>query len=336
MICQDQPRIRLVHLPTPLEAAPRLSEALGITLLIKREDLAGLCVGGNKSRLLEFAIGSLRGRGVDTLIAHAAGQSNKLRDIAAVAARCGMKAILLIPADGTPVQGNRLLFDILGAEMRPISAGPDRAAIMAAQEAVAAEVTRAGGRPAILDRHLGYGIDATIAYVDAAEELHRQLAALPAAPYSVFIAAGAGMTVAGLALGLKHLGSPARVAGVCIASRAAELAPEIEFHATRAAERLGIATRLAAADLDLLDPHPGTGYAALPPALVGVIRRFARLHGMVLDQVYNAKVALALVEQAEAGRIPPGATVVHVNTGGGPAIYDAAAALSGPVQGDAA
>jgi 1-aminocyclopropane-1-carboxylate deaminase/D-cysteine desulfhydrase-like pyridoxal-dependent ACC family enzyme len=67
-----------------------------------------------------------------------------------------------------------------------------------------------------------------------------------------------------------------------------------------------------------------------------VIRRFARLHGMVLDPVYNAKVALALVEQAEAGRIPPGATVVYVNTGGGPAFYDAAAALSGPVQGDAA
>jgi 1-aminocyclopropane-1-carboxylate deaminase/D-cysteine desulfhydrase-like pyridoxal-dependent ACC family enzyme len=338
MICQGQPRIRLVHLPTPLEAAPRLSEALGITLLIKREDLAGLCAGGNKSRLLEFALGSLRDRGVDTLIAHAAGQSNKLRDIAAAAARCGMRAILLIPdrPDPAPPQGNRLLFDILGAEVRAVPAGPDRASIMAAQEAAAAEVAGAGGHPAILDRHLGYGIDATIAYVDAAEELHRQLAALPATPHSVFIAAGAGMTVAGLALGLKHLGSPARVAGVCIASRAAELAPEIEFHATRAAERLGIATRLAAADLDLLDPHPEIGYAALPPALVGVIRRFARLHGMVLDPVYNAKVALALVEQAEAGRIPPGATVVHVNTGGGPAIYDAAAALSGPVQGDAA
>lgn len=329
MICQGQPRIRLVHLPTPLEAAPRLSAALGINLLIKREDLTGLCVGGNKSRLLEFALGSLRDQGVDTLIAQAAEQSNKLRDIAAAAARCGMRAILLIPPPAaTALQGNRLLFDLLGAESRVVETGPDRASIIAAERAVAEEVSRAGGHPAILDRQLGYGIDATIAYVDAAEELHHQLAALPAPPHSVFIAAGAGMTVAGLALGLKHLGSPARVAGVCIASRAAELAPEIEHHAARAAARLGIATRLTAADLDLLDPHPEIAYGALPPALVGVIRRFARLHGMVIDPVYNAKVALALVERAEAGRIPPGASVVFVNTGGGPALYASAAALS--------
>ncbi len=332
MICAGQQRVRLVHLPTPLEAAPRLSAALGINLLIKREDLTGLCVGGNKSRLLEFAIGSLRGQGVDTLIGYAAEQSNKLRDIAAVAARCGMRAILLIPGppppDGQPLQGNRLLFDILGADVRVVPPGLDQAAVMAAQQAVRDEVAGAGGHPVILDRNLAYGIDATIGYVDAAEELHQQLAASAAAPHSVFIAAGGGMTVAGLALGLKHLGSPARVNGVCIATHAAELAPQIEFHARRAAERLQLATRLNAADLTLLDDQVDSGYGVVTPALVEVIRRFARLHGMVIDPVYNAKVALTLVEQVAAGRIPKGATVVYVNTGGGPAIYESATALS--------
>lgn len=122
------------HLPTPLEAAPRLSEALGIEVLIKRDDLTGLCVGGNKARLLEFAIGSLRGAGADTLIAYAAEQSNKLRDIAAVAARFAMKVILLIPGparpDGEVLQGNRLLFDLLGADVRVVAPGADRAAAM--------------------------------------------------------------------------------------------------------------------------------------------------------------------------------------------------------------
>jgi 1-aminocyclopropane-1-carboxylate deaminase/D-cysteine desulfhydrase-like pyridoxal-dependent ACC family enzyme len=331
MMCAGQTRVRFVHLPTPLEAAPRLSAVLGINLLIKREDLTGLCVGGNKSRLLEFVIGSLRDKGVDTLIAYAAEQSNKLRDIAAVAARCGMQAILLIPGppppDGKPLQGNRLLFDILGADVRVVTTGPGRAAIMAVQEAVRDEVVRAGRCPAILDRHLDYGIDATIAYVDAAEELHRQLATSAASPHSVFIAAGAGMTAAGLTLGLKHLNSPARVTGVCISTRAAELAPEIEFHAARAAERLRLSTGLSAADLTLLDDQVDIGYGVVTPALVGVIRWFARLHGMVIDPVYNAKVALALVEHVATGRIPKGATVVYVNTGGGPAIYDSAAAL---------
>lgn len=237
MICQDQPRVRFANLPTPLEEAPLLSDVLGFDLLIKREDLSGLCVGGNKSRLLEFAVGSLRDRRVDTLIAHAGPQSNKLRDIAAVAARCGMKAVLLIPATcgaaGMPPQGNRLLFDILGADVRIVAPDLDRTAIMAAQEAVRSEMAQGGRHPAILDRHLDYGVDATVAYVDAAEELHRQLAGRTTAPSSVFIAVGAGMTVAGLALGLKHLGSPMRVIGVCIGSRAADLAPEIELHAAR-------------------------------------------------------------------------------------------------------
>lgn len=335
MICQDRPRVRFVHLPTPLEAAPLLSEALGVDLLIKREDLAGLCVGGNKARLLEFAIGSLRHQGVDTLIACAAEQSNKLRDIAAVAARCGMKAVLLVPGDprkhgGTPPQGNRLLFDILGAEVQLIPPDLDRAAILAAQELVRDACAAAGRSAAILDRALGYGIDATIAYVDAAEELHRQLAG-SAAPHAVFIAAGAGMTAAGLALGLKHLGSPMRVTGVCIAGRAAELAPEIERHARRAAEALGISTRLCAEDLTLVDDYAAVGYGVLTPPLVGVIRRFARLHGLVVDPVYNAKVALALVDGIATGRIPRGARVVYVNTGGSPATYDYAETLAGGV-----
>ncbi len=335
MICQGQPRISFAHLPTPLEAAPRLSAALGIELLIKRDDLTGLCVGGNKARLLEFAIGSLRGQGVDTLIAHAAEQSNKLRDIAAAAARFGMKAILLVPgpppAAGQTLQGNRLLFDLLGADVRVVPPNADRAEIMAAQQAVRDEVARAGGKAAILDRQLDYGIDATIAYVNAAEELCQQLAAASISPSAVFIACGAGMTAAGLALGLKHLGAPMRVHAVSIASRAADLGREIEGHAARAAQRLGLDTRLAAADLTLVDDHPDIAYGEVTPELVAVTRRFARLHGMVIDPIYNAKVALALVEQVETGRIAQGARVVFVNTGGAPAIYNEAAALSAPL-----
>ncbi|OSQ55733.1 hypothetical protein MCRY_20180 [Marivita cryptomonadis] len=333
MLCQNQPRERFVHLPTPLEAAPRLSRDLGINLLIKREDLAGLCVGGNKSRLLEFALGSLRDTGVDTLIAYAAPQSNKLRDIAAVAARCGMKAVLLIPSEGgddnTVLQGNRLLFDILGAEVRGVAADLNRAGILKAQEAARDGMVRQGRRPIILDRKLDYGIDATIAYVDAAEELLCQLAERQVTPHSVYIAVGAGMTAAGLALGLKHLGSTMRVVGVCISSPAEDMAPEIESHAARASRRLGLPTSLKASDLTLIDDQIGAGYGVLTPDLTATVHRFARLHGMVIDPVYNAKVAQALCEAAESGRIPKGETAVYVNTGGGPAIYDFSAALGG-------
>jgi len=322
-----------VHLPTPLEQAPRLSEMLGVDLLIKREDLAGLCVGGNKARLLEFALGSLRAKGVDTLIAHAAAQSNKLRDIAAAAARFGMRAVLLIPAsrgatETLPPQGNRLLFDILGADVRLVAPNFDAASIMISQEEVRDEMAREGRRPAILDRRLEYGADATIAYVDAAEELLGQLAASGKKPHSLFIAAGAGMTAAGLALGLKHLRSPMRVMAVSTSGRARDLAPDIEQHAARAAERLGLTTRLSSGDFTLIDEYAASGYGVLTPALADAMRLFARAHGMVIDPVYNAKVACALVDKVADGRILRGATVVYVNTGGGPAIYDYSDALS--------
>jgi 1-aminocyclopropane-1-carboxylate deaminase/D-cysteine desulfhydrase-like pyridoxal-dependent ACC family enzyme len=333
MICHGQPRTRLIHLPTPLEAAPRLSEMLGVDLWIKREDLAGLCVGGNKSRLLEFVIGSLQQQGVDTLVAYAAAQSNKLRDIAAAAARCGMQAVLLIPrGDEGPPQGNRLLFDVLGADVREVAADLDRQAIVAAQEAASAELAAQGRRPASLDRALDYGVEATIAYVDAAEELHRQFAALPKAPSALFIAAGAGMTVAGLALGLKHVGSPVKVIGVCIASGGADLAAAVADHADRASARLGLATRLYPGDLVLVDDYVAPGYGVLTPAQVDITQRFARRHGMILDPVYNAKVALAMTDWIADGRIPRGDGVVFVNTGGAPAIYQYAAGIADSLE----
>lgn len=330
MICDGQPRERFAHVPTPLERAPRLSEALGVNLLIKREDLAGLCIGGNKTRLLEFALGSLRAQGVDTLVASAAEQSNKLRDIAAAAARCGMKAVLLIPRQDveTPAQGNRLLLDILGATIREIEPGLAEDAVLATEEKVREELARAGRNAVALNRHLDYGIDATIAYVDAAEEMHQQLQALGEVPHSVFIAGGAGMTAAGLALGLKHLGAKSRVTAVSVVSSGDALRSAIAWQAGRAAERLAIPTRLQGDDLTIADDYAGAGYGVLTPRAADTIRLFAGLHGMIIDPVYNANVALAIRDRIASGHVPRGATVVYFNTGGLPAIFTYGAELA--------
>ncbi len=331
MICAALPRERFVHLPTPLEAAPRLSAALGVEVLVKREDLAGLCAGGNKARLLEFAIGAVREQGADTLIACAAAQSNKLREIAAAAARCGLHAVLLVPGEtGTaPPQGNRLLLDLLGAQVRPVRAGLDEAGVLAAQESVREELVRAGRRPAIFDRRLDYGVHATAAYVDAAEELLGQLAARSIDAEHVYVTVGAGMTAAGIALGLKHLGARARVTGVCVARNVEAVTADIVSHAGRAAAHLGLSTNLLAGDLTLTDRFVGAGYGIVTPALVDAVRTVARCHGIVLDPVYNAKTALALLEHAAGGEVAPGTTVVLFDTGGAPGIFPHHVALAG-------
>lgn len=313
-------RTRFAHLPTPLEAAPRLTEALGgPDILIKREDLCGLAFGGNKTRLMEYVIGDALERGIDAVVAAASPQSNKLREVAAAAARVGMRAVLLVDGDPTPTppQGNLLLFDLLGAEVRFLGRGRD---VLAAQREVQAELERAGHRVAVLDRRLAYGALATAAYVDAARELVEQLADRRLEPEWIFVTVGAGMTLAGLVLGLKHLGSRARVVGVSVSGAAATVAPDVVDHARRAAELLGLATAVTEADFQLIDgAHPG--YGLMSPDVAETIRLVARHHGMVLDPVYNAKTMRALIEQIGKGELEPRDTVVLVNTGGAPALF---------------
>jgi 1-aminocyclopropane-1-carboxylate deaminase/D-cysteine desulfhydrase-like pyridoxal-dependent ACC family enzyme len=259
---EHPPRVRFATLPTPLEEAPRLAEALGgIRLYVKREDLSGLSFGGNKSRLLEYVIADLLERGVDTVVAVAAAQSNKLREVAAAAARFGLHAVLLIddePPQGTP-QGNLLLYDLLGAEVRFLGKPPAGRDMLAAQELVAAEeevkaeLERAGRKVELLERRLGYGVLATAAYVDAAREVVDQFAEQAIEPDRIFITAGGGATIAGLVLGLKHLRCPARVVGVSVLQPPETVIAGAVELARRCAELLGIETRITAEDFTVLD-----------------------------------------------------------------------------------
>lgn len=323
-LCARLPRVRLASLPTELEEAPRLSSALGMRTLVKREDLSGLCAGGNKSRLLEFVMGGLQASDVNTLIACAAPQSNKLREIAAAAARCGMRAVLLLQngpkskIEKAPLQGNRLLYDLLGAEVRFIESDRDP---LQAQREVAAQVEAHGGKPAILDRHLEYGLLATLAYVDAAEELFDQFGALDIMPERIFITVGAGMTMAGLVLGLAHLGYPGRVSGVCVARPARLLAPEIADFANRAAQALAIDTRIGIEDFELSDQYLAPGYGIVTEAVRKAVRLTASHHGMVIDPVYNAKTMLAIIDHAGRAERASGDACVYINTGGGPSLF---------------
>jgi 1-aminocyclopropane-1-carboxylate deaminase/D-cysteine desulfhydrase-like pyridoxal-dependent ACC family enzyme len=192
--------------------------------------------------------------------------------------------------------------------------------VLAAQREVQAELVRAGYRVAVLDRRLEYGALATAAYVDAARELVEQLADRRLEPERIFVTVGAGMTLAGLVLGLKHLGARARVVGVSVSGAAAAVAPEVIEHARRAAGLLGLATTVSEADFILVDgAYPG--YGLMSPDVADSIRLVARHHGMVLDPVYNAKTMRALVEQIRKGEVGPRDTVVFVNTGGAPALF---------------
>ena len=325
MICDKLARVPLAHLPTPLEEAERLGAVLnGPRLFIKREDLSGLCAGGNKTRLMDYVMGDVLAQGCDVMIGSAALQSNKLREVAAAGNRLGLRSILLLQADPPqePPQGNLLLYHLLGAEVRYLGAearkGPG---VLEAQQALAEELRAEGHRVVVLDRSLSYGAVASAAYVAAAEELAGQFEALGVTPSALYVTSGSGMTTAGLVLGLKHLGCATRVVGVCVSWDAEKVGREIVDYGERAAKLLGIATRISTADFTLLGEYLEPGYGRMTPPIRAAVHLVASTTGMVLDPVYNGKTMSALLDRIRRGLHGPEETVVFVNTGGGPAIY---------------
>jgi 1-aminocyclopropane-1-carboxylate deaminase/D-cysteine desulfhydrase-like pyridoxal-dependent ACC family enzyme len=325
MLCDKLARIQLATLPTPYREARRLSVALGgPRIFIKHDDQAGLGFGGNKARLLEFVMGAVQRAGCDAVVASASAQSNKLREIAVAANRLGLRCVLCLQhgEPRAPRQGNLLLFDLLGVELRFLSPGQSEGQqVLEVQEAAKAELEAQGHRVYVMDRRLEYGELATAAYVHQAEELVNQIAEIDLLPRRVYVAVGAGMTAAGMILGFKHLGCPTRVEGVCVAHPAEAQGPEVLAHAQRAAALLGLETQVTPEDMTLHGQYLAPGYGQMSQAVIEAIRLTAKSEGILLDPVYTGKTMAALIDQIRRGDISREECVAFVHTGGIPALF---------------
>lgn len=320
------PRVRLAHLPTPLEEAPRLSEALGLRVLFKRDDLTGLALGGNKVRMLEFRLARALEEGADVVVAGFDSQSNHARLIAAACARLGLEAYLVLRR-GRGVrpepQGNLLLNLLFGAKVRLIEADP------AEQEQVIRETARrlreAGRRPFVTgldDRDLS-----AIAYAECALELVEQLEERRLRADYLFLASQ-GSTQAGLLLGAKCLNGPFKVVGINPVDWVTDAPARIARIANAAARRLELAITIGPAEVISLDDYLGKGYGQLTPECVEAIKLVARTEGLLLDPVYTGKAMAGLVDWARRGLIRPEETVIFLHTGGVPALFAYATELA--------
>src|SRR3989442_7051184 len=215
MLTDRLPRVRLGHLPTPLNELPRLSKALGgPRLFVKRDDQTGLAAGGNKTRQLEFSVAEAQRRGADTLVTLGAVQSNHARQTAAAAAVCGLRCAIVLgghsPAGAT---GNLLLDHLLGA--RVVFSG-ERPREQVAEEVVAAEIA-GGHRPYLIPVGASDEVGAA-GFVAALEELKGQLDELRLRVDRIVFASSSFGTQAGLCLAAKALGFETQLAGIAIDS----------------------------------------------------------------------------------------------------------------------
>jgi 1-aminocyclopropane-1-carboxylate deaminase/D-cysteine desulfhydrase-like pyridoxal-dependent ACC family enzyme len=315
------PRVQLGLWPTPLEAAERLSAAWGgPEILLKRDDLSGLALGGNKVRNLEFRLANALAMGCDTVVMAREPYSNNARQTAAAAIRLGMRMVLLIPSeDPVPMQGNRLLEELMGVDVRVIPT-TDPAKVRAAVESVLAAERAAGRAPYDNDgQHPDtYG---ALGYVAGALELVRQCDARGITPAAVYVAAG--FTHSGLHFGLRILGRDWPVVGITVELRRAQLLPRREVVVEHLCALLGLPPDIVPPEDDFAadDTHLGRGFQDVTEATAAAMREAARLDAIILDPFYTGKVMAGLRADIEQGRWPADATVVFLHSGGIPALF---------------
>jgi D-cysteine desulfhydrase len=322
MLPQPPRRLNLGRTGTPLEPLARSSAALGVDLWIKRDDLTGSELSGNKVRKLEYLLAEAVDLGADVVITCGGEQSNHCRATALAAARAGLGSHLVLrtedPARPPATTGNILLDRLAGATIRWISR-PDwrrRNEILAEE---AARLAGEGRRPYVIPEG-GSNALGTWGYVGCAAELAADLAALPAAPRTTIVyACGSGGTGAGLVLGAHMHGLAARgvrVAGINVCDDRDYFVDVIGRIMSDFAGRWPGAPALGAADIDIVDGHVGLGYARSRPEELATIRDLCRRDGVVLDPVYSGKAFHGLVTELGRDRARFGERVVFVHTGG--------------------
>lgn len=329
------PRVRLAAVPTPLEDAVRLRDALGgrtrsPRILVKRDDLTGLGLGGNKARKLDFLLGDATKAGATSLITTGAAQSNHARMTAAAARRCGLTAdlVLTVSTEVPPVDGNLLLDGLFGARVHfvpsvdpMLAVGHDEALV----QRIADERRSEGGRPYVIPVGGSSAVGA-LGYVAGTLELATQLALLGVEPSRLYFASGSRGTQAGLTLGAHLLGCTYALYGVAVSAGEPE---KIE----RARRVAGEAAALLGADASVRDARYftdqgfiGSGYGLPTPEGIEALLLAGRSEALVLDLTYTAKAMAALVAHVRSGELTPDDTVVFLHTGGSPATLTAAAA----------
>jgi D-cysteine desulfhydrase family pyridoxal phosphate-dependent enzyme len=308
------PRLRFAHLPTPVEALPRLSAALGgPPVLVKRDDQTGLAMGGNKSRKLETLLAEAQANGARTLVTAGALQSNHCRQTAAAAARFGLDCILVLSGDPPPAASANLLLDhLFGAQIEWGRPETRQADLQRAFEAA----WQAGRRPSLVP-YGGSSPTGAAAYVYAFLELMDQ----GVRPDWIVFASSSGGTQAGLALGARLAGFTGKVLGISVDEDAATLQARVADLANRTADLLGEALRLEAAEILVNADYLGGGYGVAGEAEQEAVRLFARHEGLLLDPVYTGRAAGGMIDLIRRGFFPQGETVLFWHTGGTPALF---------------
>ena len=313
----DLPRVSLGVFPTPFYKLESISAKYGKNIWIKRDDMCGVALGGNKVRKLEFLLADAKAQGCDTVFTTGGAQSNHAMLTAACAARLGMKCILILKKRGvTEHKGNLVLDDIYGADVRFMNTD--------SYDDIYAEMHRVGEELA-KEGHKSYYIPVggsnplgAVGYVNGVREFTVQALAAGIRVGHIVSATGSGGTTAGLLLGAKLFQPGVKVTGIGVDNDPfEEIVPDL---AAKAADILECSFEREQDDFEMVY-HVGQGYAIPNAEDTPYIEELARMEGILLDPVYTGKAWAGMLRLLKEGYFGDEDNIVFVHTGGAAALF---------------
>ncbi len=309
-------RVPLALRPTPLQYLKRASEqwGRGKRLWMKRDDLTGSLLTGNKVRKLEFIAAYAQERGVDTLITCGGLQSNHARATAAVCAQMGWHCHLVLRGEQASLEGNTLLDCLLGAQIDVVPEPQYQRDLEPRLNQLAQRYREAGRKPLVVPTGGSNGLGIW-GYLWAAKELLNDCMHASIDSAAVITATGSGGTQAGLTYGIDIAGSNLDVIGVAVCDDSQYFHDKVIADVDEARAQWPWLPALSRAPKtwdDFIGPGYGHGY----DGVYSSIRDLARLEGIVLDPVYTGKAFFGMTEAIKDGRLDGYSDIVFVHTGG--------------------
>lgn len=311
-------RIQLANLPTKIEKLERLSQEVGgPCLYLKRDDQTGTEVSGNKIRKLEFSVREALKMGCNYLITIGGIQSNHCRATAAVAAKLGLKAHLVLRTDKEEkLDGNLFLDKLLGAEISYVNPEEYKSGeLPEILQEISLAAEKRGFKPYLIPVGASNGIGA-FGYYQAFQEIVRQEKEMGIDFDLIVTAVGSGGTYSGLFLGKQVNNHPADIYGVIVCDDTEYFIQTIDNILQESLEYLKIRLPYERKEIKLLDGYVGRGYALSSPAELQFIQWLAQLEGVILDPVYTGKALYGLTEEIKKGRLKAYQNILFIHTGG--------------------
>jgi D-cysteine desulfhydrase len=312
------PRIKLAHLPTPIDEAKRLADKYGFKkLLIKRDDLIGFAGGGNKARKLEYDFSEIVNGDYDVVLTAGGIQSNHARMTAAAARKYGLDVKLVLGGpDFNEYEGNLLLDVLFGAEIRYLVNDDANDHLTTRMNKWAEELSNKGRKPFMLPIGGSTGLGA-LGYVKAMQELSEQLTDKKV---QIIMAVGSCGTFAGSILGANMFLPEARIIGISVSRTKEAIVQRTKEIIIESAQILKQKINLNEIQVECYDNY-FVEYGLITDEGKNAILEFANLEGILLDPIYTGKVMAGIIDLVQKKIIDPDITTIFLHTGGLPILF---------------